>query len=94
MTGEHLTENGTLPNCPAQLVVESHISLLEEHWMGIERERTHSYRVQNNFPNSDAVEALQEELMEASRKRAASNVSHISSSRQPPPSKVQRRAVE
>ena len=91
MTGEHLTENGTLPNCPAQLVVESHISLLEEHRMGIEGERTHSYRVQNNIPNSDAVEEL---VIEASRKRAASNVSHISSSRQPSPLKVQRRAVE
>ena len=30
MTSEHLTENGTLPNCPVQLVVESHLTLLEE----------------------------------------------------------------
>ena len=65
--------------------------------MGIEAERTHYHREQNNIPNSDALEALQEEaaseLIEASRKMAASNVSHISISRQPSSSKVQRRAI-
>jgi hypothetical protein len=33
MIGEHLTENGTLPSCRAQLVVESHLTLLEEFWV-------------------------------------------------------------
>jgi len=36
--------------------------------------------------NSDGIEELQD-LMEASRKRAASNVSQMSSSRQPSPTK-------
>ena len=40
--------------------------------------------------NSDAIEGLQD-IMEASRKRAASNVSQMSSSQQPSPTKKTQR---
>jgi hypothetical protein len=91
LIGEHLTENGSLPSCPAQLVVESHLTLLEELWMGIEVE--HHHRLQHNNPDSDVI-AVMQDLIEMSRKRAGSNISQFSASRQPSPSKAQRRTVE
>ena len=44
-----------------------------------------------NIMDSDAIEGFEEQLADASRKRAASNVSQISSSRQPSPTKKTQR---
>ena len=61
--------------------------------MDIGAEKTEEFRQElqdtvfhGDIINSDAVEGLQD-IMEASRKRAASNVSQISSTRQPSPTK-------
>ena len=74
-------ENGDLPPCPPQLTVETHITKEEEFQQELQDTVFHG-----DIINSDAVEGLQD-IMEASRKRAASNVSQISSTRQPSPTK-------
>ena len=86
-------ENGDFPPCPPQLTVETHITKEEEALMDIGSEKTEEFRQElqdtvfhGDIINSDAVEGLQD-IMEASRKRAASNVSQISSTRQPSPTK-------
>ena len=90
----HLTENGSLLPCPPQLIVETFITKEEEFFMEIAIEKTEEFQremgqamFQGNVMDSDGIEELQEELAEVSRKRAAWNVSQISSSRQPSPMK-------
>ena len=96
MSEFHL-ENGKLPPCPPQLTVETHITKEEEALMDIGTEKTEKFRQElqetlfhGDIINSDAIEGLQD-IMEASIKRAASNVSQISSSRQPSPTKKMQR---
>ena len=90
-------ENGELPPCPPQLTVETHITKEEEALMDIGTEKTEEFRQElqetvfhGDIMNSDAIEGLQD-IMEASRKRAASNVSQMSSSQQPSPTKKTQR---
>ena len=90
MTEEHLTEEGRLASCPPELIVSTHISKSEEQWMGIEPERTTTYRITNKhfgIHNSDDSVFNSQEAFEQ-QKRSASNLSQASNpSRQPSPTK-------
>ena len=83
-TEEHLTEEGRLASCPPELIVSTHISKSEEQWMGIEPERTTTYRITNKHfgvHNSDdsVFNPPSHEVFEQ-RKRAGSSLSQASNS--------------
>ena len=44
---KHLTDGGLLPPCPPELIVSAHITKVEEHWMGVDSEKTKAYREPN-----------------------------------------------
>ena len=78
MAEKHLTESGLLPPYPPELIVRAHISKAEEHWMGVESERTKEYREQNeHFGIRNSDDHIFEDSFEQ-RKRAASSVSQLS----------------
>ncbi|KAF8165820.1 hypothetical protein B0H34DRAFT_690597 [Crassisporium funariophilum] len=96
----HLTEAGKLPRCPPSLLIQGHISQQEDVANGLNPMITKGWREKNKFPDSDAIADLvkleEAQLLEGahckSRKRAPSEVSHLSTaSRRPSPMKVQRR---
>ena len=91
MTEEHLSEEGILASCPPELIVSTYISKSEEQWMGIEPERTTTYRDRNKHfgvHNSDDSSVFKSQEVFEQRKRAVSSLSQASSSfQQPSPTK-------
>ena len=79
MTEEHLTEEGILASCPPELIVSTHITKSEELWMGIEPERTTTYRITNRHfgvhNSDDSVFNPQAQEVFEQRKRAGSSLS-------------------
>lgn len=90
MSVYHLADDGSLPAVPPELHIKAHIFKEEEFAIGIEPQDTSSWRDANNMPHSDIIEQFENDRK---RGRAESNVSEasITSSRQPSPSKIQRR---
>ena len=96
----HLDENGFLPRpFPQSLLVSTHITKVEELYLGVGEDETNDWRERNMIPDTDNLQANDEESgsqFEASpsqleRKRAASEVSSTSNTsvrRQPPALKV------
>ena len=84
----HLTENYELPTLSPELLFTSFISKKEEHDMGVPNEKTESWRMTNNMPDTDSY---MEWEIEQSRKRAGSLLSQSSQSstksRNPSPTK-------
>ena len=89
---KHLTDRGLLPPCPPELIVSAHITKVEEHWMGVDSEKTKEYRELNEHigvrNSDDHIFQERRDLTFEQRKRAASSVSQLSnSSRQRSPTK-------
>ena len=84
----HLTENYELPTLSPELLFTSFVSKKEEHDMGVPNEKTESWRMTNNMPDTDFYTEWE---MEQSRKRAGSILSQSSQSstksRHPSPTK-------
>ncbi|TFK89183.1 hypothetical protein K466DRAFT_611332, partial [Polyporus arcularius HHB13444] len=70
----HADKDGNVPDIPAQLLVDMHVSRKEEQLMQIPEEITDSWRDENQIPDSDGIEEAQEELATAKRDRAQSTV--------------------
>lgn len=108
MAEHHLDEQNRLPVFPREFRLTTHISRLEEEWMGVEMIDTEFYRKNNDIPASNDL--LPQEMddnfgeefnnqdedttivLNPSRKRGGSVLSHSSStdSRQPSSSKIHR----
>ena len=92
MTGHHLDDDDQLPPFPSELRVSTHISRLEEEWMGVEPADTTWYRTTYNVADSDGLQDPMDveeddrwDPTSRNRKRAASVFSEASTtaSRQP-----------
>lgn len=57
----HQDEDGLLPKLPPQFLVDMHVSKAEESTMGIAPDWTEKWRDENAVPDSDGIEAPQEE---------------------------------
>ena len=86
----HLTDTGKLPPFPTSLRIASRISMKEERRMGIDKGKTEAFRREHDIPASDTLMEIHEAEL-AARKRAGSSTSNTSKSRQPSPSKAQRK---
>lgn len=94
ITENHLDKSDELPTLPLDLILATHITQQEEEKLGIDAISTASWRDDHGIPDSDGIEAILEQSREQ-RKRAASELSQLSNtSRQPSPSKVQRRGPQ
>ena len=62
LASEHLSSGGLLPKIPPQLWINAHISKLEEERLKIDGNLTKQYRNDWGVPNTDALEALNEEV--------------------------------
>lgn len=67
ITERHLTESLDLPSLdiPLDLWATTHISKWEEFRMGIPVLKTEAWRVSNEFPDSDVVQVIQEEMVDS-----------------------------
>ena len=63
----HLTESNELPNLdiPLDLWVTTHISKWEEFRMGIPTIKTDEWRDANEFPDSDAIQIIRDEMVDS-----------------------------
>jgi hypothetical protein len=91
----HTADDGQREILPLELIVTSHITREEEEKIGIDPEDTDDYRATEGIFGSDDIQAMVEDEREG-RKRGVSDVSLAASttyseSRQPSPTKVQRR---
>lgn len=62
LASEHLDSSGCLPKIPPQLWIDAHISRLEEERLKIDESLTKQYRNDWRVPNTDTLEALDEEV--------------------------------
>ncbi|KIJ89751.1 hypothetical protein K443DRAFT_15818 [Laccaria amethystina LaAM-08-1] len=67
ITDRHLTESIELPSLdiPIDLWVTTHISKWEEFRMGIPTFSTDEWRVSNEFPDSDVVQIIEDEMVDS-----------------------------
>ncbi|KAJ6449180.1 hypothetical protein C8R45DRAFT_1131162 [Mycena sanguinolenta] len=83
---EHTQNNQAHPGLPAQFVIDTFIRRQEEGWMGITVDETRYYRLQNQIPDSDIIDALTAE--NTKRERSDTHSTAGSDSHKPKQSRV------
>ena len=64
----HADSEGNVPDVPAQMLLDMHISKLENKWMKVDLKVVEDWREQWGVPDSDGIEVTQAEL-ESNAKR-------------------------
>ncbi|KAH9856505.1 hypothetical protein C2E23DRAFT_721964 [Lenzites betulinus] len=79
----HRNEAGDLPDIPPRLLVDMHISKVEESAMGIEDEWTERWREENDIPGSDDIEEAQGKISASaiSKRGRAQSTAEVEQSR-------------